>query len=120
MRTTDLIASIKQKLSLAKVQIKECKSTINKLEKELNNLLDLTGVTKTSTKKRKRKKDTHPPLKVGDFVSSKSRPNLGIGGQITGRTRRFFIVTPQDSSRKKFRKEGKNLADLSLRENSQF
>ena len=56
---------------------------------------------------------TTPKIEIGDYVISKTIPNKGKCGKLTGRTNNYFIVTPDDPNKNMFRKVPHILAKIS-------
>ena len=111
MSNDELISSIQDTIEKTSIQLEESQENLAQVQHDLNRLVAAGAGVVINHRKRKR---ALPKLKVGDFVISKTRPNKDIAGKITGRTPRYFIVTPDNPKNKKFRKLAKNLADLSL------
>ena len=80
----ELIARLENNIGNIASNLEECQATLEQLETDLNRLID-TGVGNTSSK-RKIKAKKPPPLEIGDFVKSKTRPNKGITGCVSGCT----------------------------------
>ena len=114
----EVIARLQNNIANITSNLEECQAALEELKTDLNRLID-TGVENTSSR-RKIKAKNPPPLRIGDFVKSKTRPNKGISGRVSGRTPNYLIVTPNDPTLKSFRKKASNLEDYSIRENCLF
>ena len=111
MSNDELISSIQDTIEKTSIQLEESQENLAQVQHDLNRLVAAGAGVVINHRKRK---SALPKLKVGDFVISKTRPNKDIAGKITGRTPRYFIVTPDNPKYKKFCKVAKNLANLSL------
>jgi len=111
MSIDEIISSIQDKIEKNTIAIEESQEILAEVQNDLNRLVTAGAGVVINHRKRVR---ALPKLKVGDFVISKTCLNKDILGKITGRTPRYFIVTPDNPKYKKFRKLATNLADLSL------